>query len=613
MSGLRSPLVLFLLLTVLQAFSLSTAFTLVGRCATNGVGKTALLAKGAESASSDLARSSSSTSAANKDEPSKSKSANERPSPRTVAALALIQTDMAVLKGSSRRRNRNKNNQKPTSRPRKPKLPLATLETNVHYLTMDPRDRAFCRLLVTTVERRRGQLVKILDSLKRKKTTANKTTFNPLSKQNIVTEAVLQLGAAQLLFIDNVKPYAAIKETVDVMRQIPKTPVAEPRVKFVNAILRQLDRNLKKGEKNHDDEGNDSPTPGLQAMLDLAPPQENISPWLYKAWSTQWGDEMARELLDAAMKQAPTYISVKASGGPPEQQLQRREEICEAVGGGRLLPHGSIALPTKRSGGGVGQVKQIPLFEDGVWWVQDASAAVPALALYDALVNPPTAAEATPIDPSSLHVADICASPGGKSAQLLDMGFARPVSLVESSEFRCKRLRSNLERLGYTSPEDYVLHVVDAKEWKPEDLLDGILLDVPCSATGTASKRPDVLYGRTEESVTELMQLQRSLAEASIENCLKDDGGMLAYVTCSTLQQESEDQIQYLLQKYHGSLELVKINPNAVPGFENAITEQEGWLRIMPGCTKLSFSCDGFFVALLKKTGPITTTPKKDE
>lgn len=243
-----------------------------------------------------------------------------------------------------------------------------------------------------------------------------------------------------------------------------------------------------------------------------------------------------------------------------------------------------------------GAVSEWPLYDEGRWWVQDAAATLPALALYNALNN------STNANVESMHVVDLCAAPGGKTAQLISLGFGK-VTAVELSPRRSRRLVENLERLDMQ--DRCTVCVADGSEWMPDDNEDvpvmGVLVDVPCSATGTGSKRPDVL--RRDENLGNLLQVQQKLAQHCADNIVAP-GGIMVYATCSILKQESEDQVQKLLKRGRrgeAALETVPFTEGEIPGFDDAI-DDNGWLRVLPGTLPGSLSqCDGFFVARLRR------------
>ena len=239
----------------------------------------------------------------------------------------------------------------------------------------------------------------------------------------------------------------------------------------------------------------------------------------------------------------------------------------------------------------------------GAWWCQDPAATIPALALYKALLRHSKSTNDSTTSSKTYHVVDLCAAPGGKTAQLCNLFDKNEavVTAVELSSRRSERLAQNRARLGM----NWETVVADASEWLPSTgtIIDAVLLDVPCTATGTASKRPDVLR-RSATDMTELLDVQQKLAQHAANNILPV-GGIMVYATCSLLKQESEDQVMKLLQHNNGTaarLETVPLEPGEIPGFDECIDEH-GWMRVIPGAlsgTSLE-QCDGFFVARLRR------------
>jgi 16S rRNA (cytosine967-C5)-methyltransferase len=367
----------------------------------------------------------------------------------------------------------------------------------------------------------------------------------------------------------DIPSHAAVKETVDVLRSA-SSPVPDSKIKFANALLRRISID------------------GKNVLEKETKASDNIAPWLLRRLTEDWGEEEALKISDAFMTQAPIHLSVKypntANSEPPLKQ--KIEEVRDALNGQTvILPNGSL-----RAGDDLGgQVSNWPLYDEGAWWVQDASATLPAKVLFSSLQGN--------ANMSDLHVIDMCAAPGGKTAQLISMGIGK-VTAVENSEKRTRRLKKNLDRLAMSNQCNIV--VADGSSWIPDDAVHGILLDVPCSATGTGSKRPDVL--RRSEDLQELLDTQERLANNCADKILAP-GGILVYATCSILKDESESQVVKLLSRSNGAkLETVPIQAEEVPGFESCIDEQ-GWLRVLPGTLSESMGpCDGFFVARLKRT-----------
>jgi len=450
------------------------------------------------------------------------------------------------------------------------------LEQSSHYQSLDPRDKAFARLLVATVERRLGQIDIILKSCISK--------YPPKKgKHSNIIQATLRVGVSQLVFLDT-KPFAAIKETVQVLR-IHRPKVPEPMIKFVNGVLRNLSRPPK--------EDTDEVMLGQKLVKERTSSQDNIAPWLLKQWQKDWGVEKTKLIFDEMIPSDDSLVNSRIDlstiyslgniNGNSDHKDKLQSLLADLGDDCTLLPQGSIRVGSSLKG----DVKLWPGYENGVWWVQDASSTLPALVLTSALYDKHKD------DISDLHVVDMCSAPGGKTSQLLSAGY-RQVSAIEANPRRSRRLAENLERLGMLDKCEVV--VEEGQNWKPSDAVHGILVDVPCSATGTGSRRPDVL--RRTDNLAELLSIQETLANHCADNIL-NVGGIMVYATCSIIKEESEDQIHKLVER--GNVETLPIQPHEVPGFENAI-DDNGWLRVLPGVLEGELqSTDGFFVARLTR------------
>ena len=237
--------------------------------------------------------------------------------------------------------------------------------------------------------------------------------------------------------------------------------------------------------------------------------------------------------------------------------------------GGRLLPGGSLRLDDP------GQVSALPGYDTGDWWVQDAAAAIPARVL---------AAKA------GETVLDMCAAPGGKTMQLAAMG--AKITALDVSASRMKRVDENLQRTGLTAKTV----VADAVKWQPDQAFDAILLDAPCSATGTIRRHPDLPYGRDGSNFMELFALQAQLLDRAL-GWLKP-GGRLIFCTCSLLPDEGEVQIEEALERHSDlSLDLKSLKVEGVqPEWINDVG-----LRLRPDYWPDLGGMDGFFVGALRK------------
>lgn len=502
-------------------------------------------------------------------------------SPRYLAVLALEGPPPGHKKKKKKKKSDSPNNNGPISLA----YALDRLEVDPNFNKLSTRDRSFARLLLTTVERRLGQIDKVLEYCRKKKTDPKKKTDALRSRQkgDIFVEMVLRLGVAQLVFL-HVPAHAAVMETVELLR-MTRQPIPESKIKFVNAILRRISREIKQ------DESDVVESEGILAAAETNP-LDNVSPWLREEWTSAWGEEATRRIVASAMEETPRCLTIRRKADDTEEVYQERlKEISGLFDEACILPQGSIRIDSPPQGSIAGW----PLYDEGDWWLQDPSATIPAIALRQALVGSESSDSARSLD--SIHVVDVCAAPGGKTAQLRNFGFS--VTALDRSARRVRRLNENKERLGM----DWEVVVADGTSWTPDDTakkVSGVLLDVPCTATGTGSKRPDVL--RRSQDYTDLIDLQHQLACNAADNIVPV-GGVLVYATCSLLKQEGEDQVTRMLERDTGAkLETLPFLPGDVPGFDSAIDEN-GWMRVLPGDPELGEmkQCDGFFVARLKR------------
>ncbi|MEL7171683.1 MAG: methyltransferase domain-containing protein [Pseudomonadota bacterium] len=294
------------------------------------------------------------------------------------------------------------------------------------------------------------------------------------------------------------------------------------------------------------------------------PPAINTPAWLAEALEADWGREEAGHVMRAHRVL------------PPAHDLTLRNDAdgdaLAAETGGTLLPSGTLRLA------GRPQVSALPGFADGAWWVQDAAAALPAMLL-----------EGTPGALQGKRVLDLCAAPGGKTMQLAAMG--AEVTALDMSEARLSMLSENLARTGLTAE----IVVADAREWQPPAPFDAILLDAPCSATGTARRHGDLVWRLVPDDIPPLLELQASLL-ARAWGWLAP-GGHLVYATCSLLRAEGEAQVSLFLEALPGA-RLLPIDPDDArlpPG----VVSDEGTLRTLPSMLPEIGGLDGFFAARL--------------
>ncbi|MCR9274122.1 MULTISPECIES: RsmB/NOP family class I SAM-dependent RNA methyltransferase [Mameliella] len=275
--------------------------------------------------------------------------------------------------------------------------------------------------------------------------------------------------------------------------------------------------------------------------------------WLRDPLVEAWGPQAVANMERVHFEGAPLDLTPK-----PGADLSAL--------GGELLPTGSVRLRD------VGQVSALPGFSEGDWWVQDAAAALPAKLLGDVAGQP---------------VLDMCAAPGGKTLQLAAAG--AKVTALDLSEARLKRVQENLDRTGLTA----TLVAGDALEH--EGQYDAILLDAPCSATGTIRRHPDLPHAHEGERISELIGLQEAMLDHALR--LLKPGGRLVYATCSLIPDEGECQVDEALAR-HPDLQVI---PPEAPWIEDRWRSEEGGLRLRPDYWAPRGGMDGFFMAVLTR------------
>jgi 16S rRNA (cytosine967-C5)-methyltransferase len=395
------------------------------------------------------------------------------------------------------------------------------------------RDRALTRAIVAASLRRKGQLDHVLGTFLERGMPEKAGTLYP----------ILLSATAQLIFLKT-PPHAAIDLAVTLAQWDPR---AKRYDKLVNAVLRRV---ASDGER-------------IASGLDAA--RVNTPDWLWTRWASYWGEDRAHKIAASHLIEPPLDITVKSD-----------PELWAKTLSGRVLPTGSVRLLPK------GRIDELPGFKDGAWFVQDVAASLPARLLGDV---------------AGKRIADLCAAPGGKTAQLALAGAA--VTAVDSSKTRLGMLAENLARLGL--PAERVL--ADAATWQPGETFDAVLLDAPCSSTGTIRRHPDIPYIKSPKEIAALAGLQARLLDNAAK--LVKPGGRLVYSTCSLEPEEGEGQIAaFLLRKDDFSLDAVK--PEELAGQAGWI-EPSGALRTFPYELSLESAewsgMDGFFATRLIRTG----------
>lgn len=290
-------------------------------------------------------------------------------------------------------------------------------------------------------------------------------------------------------------------------------------------------------------------------------PIPGLPKWIADPVRQAYGKAALRGIEAAHVLGAP--LDVTPLGDP--------KAVADALGG-QLLPTGSVRLTD------AGQVSALPGFEDGQWWVQDAAAAVPVRLFGDL---------------AGRRALDLCAAPGGKTLQMAAAG--ANVTSVDLSEHRMARVVENLTRTGLSA----TTVVADALAFETDAPFDAVLLDAPCSATGTVRRHPDLPYTKSGRKLDPLLGLQRDLIGKARQ--LVRSGGQIVFCTCSLLPAEGADQVAWALETFD-DLKIDPVKPNEVPGLDAAI-DARGCLRLRPDLWPELGGMDGFFVARLTKGG----------
>jgi 16S rRNA (cytosine967-C5)-methyltransferase len=403
------------------------------------------------------------------------------------------------------------------------------LAGNPHVARLDARDRAFARLLLATVLRRLGQIDDALD----------RCLDRPIRSKDIALRHILRLGAAQLLFLET-PPHAAVSTSLDLARG----PRLAGQRGLLNAVLRRLSR-----------EGHD-----IVAAQDAE--RLNAPDWLWLPWCAAYGETIARAIAAAQLAEPPLDLSCKAD---PEAWAERL--------GASVLPGGTLRLPA-----GQGDVTRLPGYVEGAWWVQDAAAALPARLLGDI---------------TGKTVIDLCAAPGGKTAQLAAAG--AEVIAVDRSTERLQRLQQNLHRLQLGA----ATVAADAAVWQPPAPADSVLLDAPCSSTGTLRRHPDIARLKDAAQIAGLIAAQDKLLANAVG--MVKPGGLLVYAVCSLQPEEGAQRIDALLAS-DNRVERLPLQPGELPGLPDAITPA-GDLRSLPCHLAAEGGMDGFYACRLRRRG----------
>jgi 16S rRNA (cytosine967-C5)-methyltransferase len=406
---------------------------------------------------------------------------------------------------------------------------LETANRDESLARLEARDRGFARLIAATVLRRLGSLDHVLGHFLER----------PLSIATPRPRSILLSAAAQILVIGT-PAHAAINLAVEQCRRDPK---AQRFDKLANAVLRKV-ANL---------------GPAIMAKLDT--PRIDIPEWLWNRWVAAYGEAAAIQIATASLAEAPLDITAKENPAVWAGKL-----------GGEVLSTGSIRLAE------AGRIEELPGYQDGAWWVQDAAAALPARILGKV---------------SGLEVADLCAAPGGKSAALAVAG--AHVTAVDISADRLERLDQNMARLGLSEAVSVV--AANLSNWEPGRVFDGVLLDAPCLSTGTIRRHPDLLHLKRPSDLERIVALQQTLIERASK--LVAPGGRFVYCVCSLEPEEGVDIVAAFLSG-NAHFERLPVTADDIAGSTEWITS-DGDLRTLPyhSPSPDRSGMDGFYAARL--------------
>jgi 16S rRNA (cytosine967-C5)-methyltransferase len=395
---------------------------------------------------------------------------------------------------------------------------------------LDPRDRALARSIATVSLRRLGTIRKVLGRFLDK----------GLPKKSGALEWTLIVAVAQILFLD-APDHAAVDLAVRAARA---EPAAAPFAALANGVLRNVARER-------------------QEILDSSDALDDDTPaWLAARWRANYGVSTARAIA-AANRDEPTLdLSVKSDAEGWARRL-----------GGIVLPTGSVRLESHIP------VPELEGYSEGEWWVQDAAAALPARLLGAS---------------SGMRVADLCAAPGGKSAEIAMTGAT--LTAVDRSAERLKRLALNFERLRLSAE----IAVADALSFDAPPF-DAVLLDAPCTATGTIRRHPDVAWTKRLGDLAPLAALQAQLLDKAV--ALTKPGGVLVYCSCSLEPEEGEAHIGALLRR-NPDVRRLPIEAHEIGDMTECLSPT-GDLRTLPshlhGPSPRMSGLDGFFAARLRR------------
>ena len=395
-----------------------------------------------------------------------------------------------------------------------------------NYRSLPKEDIALCKSIVMITLRRCGHIEQILYNYLKKSVRSHSPRIR----------LIMMIAICQLIFMQS-PPYAVVNLAIIQTKNDKKSYKLK---NLVNAVLRRVSDDI---EKYTDDQFDN---------LELIPK------WMLERWKNYYTSDEIIQIANSLVNIPPLDITLKKID----------EKIAEDLGGECIVP-GNIRFKN------YGFIRDIKYYHDGKWWVQDIAASMPVRIIQNEISNK--------------NIVDLCAAPGGKTANLIDAG--AKVTAIESNIDRISLLKTNLKRLNF---EADIIHA-DGTKWSTKLKYDGVLIDAPCSSTGVIRRNPDILR-RKNHTLDYLTNLQHKLLINGIK--LLKKGGFLLYCTCSLEKEEGEFQIDRILDE-RDDIELRKIQKKDFVLFQEFI-HPNGYLRILPN-TIGDGGNDGFFISILQK------------
>lgn len=350
----------------------------------------------------------------------------------------------------------------------------------------------------------------------------------------------LQTAIAQILFME-VPDSAAVNLAVDAIANDRRTGRFKG---LANAVLRRVVREKPK-------------------YLELVESSTILPGWMAKQLRSDFGKENMTKIARMVAFEPALDLTVKRE---PERWAKELD--------GDILKQGTVRVRNKQS------VRSLPGFDEGAWWVQDAAASLPARLLGEV---------------AGKSVLDLCAAPGGKAAQLISFG--AEVTALDISRSRLDRLEENLRRLNMTAE----IIEADILNWEPETQFDAVLIDAPCSSTGTLRRHPDVMWTKSAQDIRELAKLQFDLVMKA--KSFVKSGGTLVFANCSMFKEEGEDNLVKLIEQAP-DLEFKPLSTDEYPFLETMVNGQ-GAVRSLPfhlpDTPENHGGMDGFFACRFEK------------